>query len=91
MKEVAGIKAKVSISLFIYHITGFGLNYIYYGDAKRLVIIDADGSGTVVSDTKQEGELYYEEFLDMAKSLHLKMIEEQLTPFVRDPKCGSNN
>jgi hypothetical protein len=91
MKEVAGIKAKVSISLFIYHITGFGLNYIYYGDAKRLVIIDADGSGTVVSDTKQEGELYYEEFIEMAKSLHLKMIEEQLTPFKRDVKCGLNN
>lgn len=91
MKEVEGIKKKVSISLFIYHMTGFGLNYIYYGDAKRLVIVDADGNGEIVSDTKQEGELYYEEFLDMAKSLHLKMIEEQLTPFKRHDNCGINN
>jgi hypothetical protein len=91
MKEVEGIKQKVSISLFVYHITGFGLNYICYGDAKRLVIADSDGLGDIISDTEYKGELYYEEFLEIAKNLHLKMIEEQLTPFVRDVKCGLNN
>jgi hypothetical protein len=91
MKEVDGIKQKVSISLFVYHITGFGLNYICYGDAKRLVIADSDGLGDIISDTEYKGELYYEEFLEIAKSLHLKMIEEQITPFKRDVKCGLNN
>lgn len=91
MKEVSGIKTKVSISLFIYHITGFGLNYIYYGDARRLVIADSDGLGEIVSDTEYKGELYYEEFIEMAKSLHLKMIEEQLTPFMRHANCGADN
>jgi hypothetical protein len=91
MKEVEGIKQKVSISLFVYHITGFGLNYICYGDAKRLVIADSDGLGDIISDTEYKGELYYEEFLEIAKNLHLKMIEEQLTPFKRDAKCGINN
>ena len=91
MKEITGIKAKVSISLFVYHITGFGLNYIYYGDSQRIVIVDSDGCGEIVSESAHEGELYYEEFIDMAKNFHLKMIEEQLTPFIRDVKCGSNN
>ena len=91
MKEIEGIKNKVSRFVFVYHITGFGQNYIYYGDARRLVIADAGGDGNIISDIQHEGELYYEEFIEMAKSLHLKLIEEQMTPFSRQPQCGGNN
>ncbi len=91
MKEIAGIKNKVSRFVFVYHITGFGQNYIYYGNARRLVIADAGGLGEIISDIQHEGELYYEEFIEMAKSLHLKLIEEQLTPFMRNVNCGGNN
>jgi len=91
MKEIAGIKNKVSRFVFVYHITGFGQNYIYYGDARRLVIADAGCLGTIISDIKHEGELYYEEFIEMAKSLHLELIEKQMTPFSRQPQCGGNN
>lgn len=91
MKEIDGIKNKVSRFVFVYHITGFGQNYIYYGNARRLVIADAGVDGNVISDIEHEGELYYEEFIEMAKSLHLKLIEEQMTPFCRKAQCGGNN
>jgi hypothetical protein len=91
MKEIEGIKHKVSRFVFVYHITGFGQNYIYYGDARRLVIADAGLTGDIISDIQHEGELYYEEFIEMAKSLHLKLIDEQMTPFIRTPFCGGNN
>ena len=91
MKEIDGIEHNDSRFVFVYRVTGFGQNYSYDGDARRLVIADAGGDGNIISDIQHEGELYYEEFIEMAKSLHLQLIEEQMTPFSRQPQCGGNN
>ena len=83
MTEIVGIKCKIANQIFLYHLTGFGHNYIYYGHANRLVIANASEGGEIISDLLHEGELYYDDFIALAKSLHLRLIEEQLTAFSR--------
>lgn len=88
MLEVEGIKKKVSISTFIYHMTGFGQDIIYNGLFKEISIVWRETGDVFHSEMVNQKEFYYDDFLEVAKKFHNRMIEDNMTGFKRDfPHC----
>ena len=90
MAEVEGIKKKLSISTFKYHMTGFGQDIIYSGFNKEIQIVCSDTQEVYHSEVVEMKEFYYDDFLIVAKRFHLRMIEDNMTGFRREfPHCDN--
>lgn len=88
MIEVEGIKKKVSISTFTYHVTGFGQDIIYNGLFKEISIVWRETGDVFHSEMVTQKEFYFDDFVEVAKKFHLRMIEDNMTCFKREaPHC----
>ena len=86
--EVVGIKEKISISTFKYHLTGFGQDIIYSGISNEIKIVCSDTQEVYYSEIVKEKEFYFDEFVEVSKGFHLRMIEDNMTGYSREvPYC----
>lgn len=86
--DVHGIKNKLSISSFFYHLTGFGQDILYNGISKEIKILCSETLEVYHSEIVGQKEFYYDDFLVVAKKFHLRMIEDNMTGYRREfPHC----
>jgi hypothetical protein len=84
--EVEGIKKKLSITSFFYHLTGFAQDILFNGHSKELRIVCSETQQVYYSEIVKTKELYYDDFLVVAKKMHLRMIEDNMTGYHREYK-----
>lgn len=67
---------KISNTIFMYHMVGWRRNITLDVSKRRLIVTSAE-DGTVLSDKDlgQDGDLNYEDFLQVAMNIHLDFID----------------